>query len=469
MAGPRETGDTRLPLSPGQHLLDFLESIRPGGAAEAFNISLRLTIDGRLDLGRLLDAVAAAVGRHDALRVAVVRGRGMAEQVIGVDIEPEATVRRVSAGTSWAEPDIEALLAEHNNRPFDLTRPPLLRVLLLENASDRRWLLQVTVHHSVADAWSLEVLAGDIGRYYRAAAGLEPRPPAPQVNYARIVLDELAALESAEADAARAFWPEYLGSFEVLQSAGLGQAQPHGDPAITGRGDRSLRPSEIAAVRGLAGRLRATPFMVLAAAYGFILGRLGGSESYLLPTFTHGRRDPRFHESVAMLFNPFLIKFDWSPGMSFAELVATFKRNALPAYRFQWYPFIEVLEICPELSVSLIDPSSALFPVQMLNVPKTARAEGLFGPDCVVAEYALHRTSVGNVLPIDGMLTIKGAPQALAMTFNAAQRLWSGELSAAMCATVVDLCLEAARDPEVELGRLIDTVDRRFRSNIWSV
>ncbi|MGY2062385.1 condensation domain-containing protein, partial [Nocardia gipuzkoensis] len=199
-------------------------------------------------------------------------------------------------------------------------------------------------------------------------------------------------------------------------------AQSQGDPAITGRGDRGLRASETAAVRGLAGRLRATPFMVLAAAYGFVLGYLGDSREYLLPTFTHGRRDPRFHDSVAMLFNPFLIRFDWSPEMTYAELVAAFKRNALPAYRFQWYPFIEVLEICPDLSVSLIDPTSALFPVQMLNVPKTSMADGLFGPGCDVAEYALHRTTVGNVLPIDGMLTIKSGRDALAMTFNAAQR-----------------------------------------------
>ncbi|MFI6998385.1 condensation domain-containing protein [Nocardia sp. NPDC050175] len=459
-------GETGLPLTPGQHLLDFLESIRPGGAAEAFNISFRLTIDGPLDRNRLFDAITQCVERHEALRTAIVRGRGMAEQVIGSAVEPELTVTATSART-WDEPEIERVLVEYNNAPFDLAHPPLLRVLLLENAAAERRLLQVTVHHSVSDAWSLEVLKRDIGRFYRAAAGLEPKPAPPEVNYRQIVVDELAALETPEADAARAFWPEYVGSLEILQISGAVEAQDH--QAITSRGDRGLTPPEIAAVRALSGKLRVTPFMVIAAAYGLTLGHLGSCDAYLMPTFSHGRRDPRFHQSVAMLFNPFMLEFRWSPEMAFAELVASFKQSCLKAYQFQWYPFIEVLEVCPELSVAMIDPNSALFPVQMLNVPKTEVGAALFGPDCVAADYALHRTSVGNVLPIDGLLTIKATQEAMAMTFNAAQRLWNDELAAAMCATIIDLCLEAAQDPGIPLRQLTGTIDRRFDSNVWSL
>ncbi|PXX55589.1 condensation domain-containing protein [Nocardia tenerifensis] len=450
--------ETRLPLTPGQHMLDFLESIRPGGAAEAFNISFRLAVDGPLDRGRLFDAVVRGIERHEALRTGVVRGRGMAEQVIGSASEPEMTVLPV-APEAW---DVaEDTLVEHNNAPFDLAHPPLVRVLLLENAPDERRLLQVTVHHSVADAWSLEVLKHDVGRFYRAAAGLEPEPAPLDVHYRQIVRDELAALESPAAEEARAFWPEYIGSLEVLQIAGAEAGQ-----ALTSRSDRGLTSSESAAVQGLAGKLRATPFMVLAAAYGCLLGHLGGCEAYLMPTFSHGRRDPRYHQTVAMLFNPFLIGFRWTPRMAFAELVAAFKRSCLSAYRFQWYPFIEVLEVCPDLSVALIDPHSALFPVQMLNVPKASAGPTLFGPDCVATDYALHRTSTGNVLPIDGLLTIKGTREAMAMTFNAAQRLWNDELAAALCASVVQLCLDAACDPDLSLGKL---VDRRLPADLWSI
>ncbi|MFI9504669.1 condensation domain-containing protein [Nocardia sp. NPDC052566] len=461
--------EIRLPLTPGQHLLDFLESIRPGGAAAAFNISFRLTVDGPLDRNRLFDAIAASIERHDALRTALVRGRGMAEQVIGSGVAPETIVERAPPG-SWATEQlaIERMLVTHNNAPFDLTRPPLVRVLLLEDESDERRLLQVTVHHSVADAWSLEVLKNDIGQHYRAAAGSAPTPTPPEVRYEQIVLDELAALESPRADAARAFWPEYLGEVEILRMPGKYAAQWQ-DRAITSRGDRSVTATESAAVRALAGKLRATPFMLIAAAYGLLVGHLCGREAYLMPTFGHGRRDPRLHQAVAMLFNPFLITFRWSPRMSFAELVAAFKQSCLMAYPHQWYPFIEVLEICPELSVSLIEPESALFPVQMLNIPKAPSGSALFGPGCVTADYALHRTSVGNVLPIDGMLTVKGTQEGMAMTFNAAQRLWNDELASAICAAVVDICLAAARNPGVELRRLTETIDGRFDSTLWSV
>ncbi|WP_167462921.1 condensation domain-containing protein [Nocardia brasiliensis] len=458
-------GGTRLPLTPGQHLLDFLESIRPGGAAAAFNIAFRLTVDGPLDRRRLFDALTRTVERHEALRTALVRGRGMSEQVICADAVPEITVLALP----MAAAEVAALLVEHNNTPFDLARAPLLRALLLEDPPRDRRLLQVTVHHSVADAWSLEVLKRDIGRYYRAADGSAPDPAPPPVGYRQLVLDELAALESQEAAAARGFWPEYLGALEVLQISAKNAEVASDQPAVTSRGDRALTTAQTARLRTMAARLRATPFMVLAAAYGFVLGHLCGCAAYLMPTFGHGRRDPRLRESVAMLFNPFVIRFSWSPEQTFADLVASFKRNSLSAYRFQWYPFIEVLELCQDLSVSLVDPGSALFPVQMLNVPKTPTGTALFGPDCVAAEYAVRHTAVGNVLPIDGLLTVKGSDAAMSMTFNAAQRLWNDRLAASMCASVLGVCLAAAQDSEVTLRHLTRIVDGHFGGNGWSI
>ncbi|EGH34954.1 peptide synthase, partial [Pseudomonas syringae pv. japonica str. M301072] len=52
--------------------------------------------------------------------------------------------------------------------PFDLQHGPLLRVTLLQLDEEEHQLL-VTLHHIIADGWSLNVLIDEFSRLYASA------------------------------------------------------------------------------------------------------------------------------------------------------------------------------------------------------------------------------------------------------------------------------------------------------------
>ncbi len=94
------------------------------------------------------------------------------------------------------EPTVELVLGEHDvsglpepererewhqvvqaqgRQPFDLARAPLLRATMVHwSAHEHRLLL--TIHHIIADEWSMELLQREIRQLYEALAHGRPSP-----------------------------------------------------------------------------------------------------------------------------------------------------------------------------------------------------------------------------------------------------------------------------------------------------
>ena len=74
------------------------------------------------------------------------------------------------------EPALQQLATDENRRPFDLSRGPLIRTLLVRLKEEEHALL-LTLHHIVSDGWSIGVLCREMPALYEAFA--DRRTPAP--------------------------------------------------------------------------------------------------------------------------------------------------------------------------------------------------------------------------------------------------------------------------------------------------
>src|SRR5206468_11906410 len=83
---------------------------------------------------------------------------------------------------------LRRLMAEEARLPFDLARGHLFRARLLRLADEDHVLL-ATLHHIVADGWSLGVLVRELGALYTAFSRNEPSPlphlPAQYADFAQ--------------------------------------------------------------------------------------------------------------------------------------------------------------------------------------------------------------------------------------------------------------------------------------------
>src|SRR5215210_8742712 len=106
------------------------------------------------------------INRRDGGRGA--GGRGAARR--GGDLGGLAAGRR--------EAELCRRLAEEASRPFDLTRGPLFRTVLLRLGTEEHVLL-LDLHHAVADGWSLTILRRELAVSYSARLAWPAGEPSP--------------------------------------------------------------------------------------------------------------------------------------------------------------------------------------------------------------------------------------------------------------------------------------------------
>ncbi|WP_010498103.1 condensation domain-containing protein, partial [Paenibacillus elgii] len=144
------------PVSSAQKRLYILQQLE--GAEQTYNMPERLVLEGALDHGRLEEAFRQLIARHETLRT-------------GFELVNGEPVQRVYKEVNFAVEHYRTSEAEAGEvvrgfvRTFDLAKPPLLRVGLVELAEDLHILL-LDMHHIVSDGVSTDVLTEEFGRMY---------------------------------------------------------------------------------------------------------------------------------------------------------------------------------------------------------------------------------------------------------------------------------------------------------------
>ena len=173
----RNSGDGPVPLAHAQRYFWLLHRLAPQTAAATVAFAVRLEGDLRLDA--LRRAVHDVVRRHEALRMSFAEVDGEPYQTV---LPFEQVADEVFA-TDLVDGDVRAWLAAETGRPFDLAAGRVFRVRV-SRRGPREHVLLCTVHHIVADGWSLDLLVEEVLRRYAAVvAGTPDALPDPALRY----------------------------------------------------------------------------------------------------------------------------------------------------------------------------------------------------------------------------------------------------------------------------------------------
>ncbi|HVW20928.1 MAG TPA: amino acid adenylation domain-containing protein [Opitutaceae bacterium] len=339
---PRPDRSAPAPLSFAQQRLWFLERFEPGGAA--YNVPGALRLAGPAEAAALRRALGRLARRHEVL------GSVLRET-------PEGPVQSAGdgAGPGWAEEDLEALapaareaallglLAEEAARPFDLERGPLLRARLIRLERDEH-VLALTMHHAVADQWSLGLIAAELAALYGEEAGRGPAGLAPlPVQYADFAAWQRAWREGPECRAQVAWWRERLRGLEPLE---LPTDHPRpGRPAPEGAIHRFRLPAEArAGLEAVAQREGATLFMALLAVFLAELHRWTGRRDLAVGTPVSGRSRPETAPLIGFFTNTLVLRAAYAGEPGFRAWLRTVRSACVEAYARQDAPFELLVE-----------------------------------------------------------------------------------------------------------------------------
>lgn len=183
-----------------QFRLYFLWQLAPDSGV--YNISTGVSLLGELDMEALQYAVDQLILRHPSLRTTFHQLED--GQVVTRILEAQAISigkKYFSCGSDLGrEEKLKQFFAAESSAPFDLENGPLLRVKLMWVANQEH-ALSITMHHIVADDWSMKILVEEFMRLYSSRIqGLEHSLSSLPLQYGDYAIWQKSLLEAGEGD-----------------------------------------------------------------------------------------------------------------------------------------------------------------------------------------------------------------------------------------------------------------------------
>ncbi|WP_062209689.1 non-ribosomal peptide synthetase [Streptomyces sp. NBRC 109706] len=310
-----------LPLTPLQEGLLF-HALYDEQGPDLYTTQLSIDLRGTLDTATLRTAAEAVLRRHANLRVGFRHEKLVKplQIVLGTVRLPWQETDLTELDESAAHAEAARIADEERNHRFDLSRPPLLRFVVLRLAPDLHRVI-LTNHHILLDGWSIPLLMRELFTLYASGGDLSVLPPVtPYRNY-------LAWLAKRDKPAAEAAWREALDGLDGPTL--LGPADP--GPA-TGTPDRvhaDLSEETTAALSQLARSHGLTANTLVQGAWAVLLGRLTGRTDVTFGATVSGRPpEIRGVENMVGLFlNTLPVRVGLRPAESLIGLVTRLREE----------------------------------------------------------------------------------------------------------------------------------------------
>ncbi len=365
--------DRPLPVSFGQERLWIVDEVT---GTRPYHVPLAMRVDGPLDPLALTNALRALTARHEVLRTAIEMFDDRLVQriasppcldVLWIDVSGPSGLSAQSSEQAGA---IARLRARFARASFTLNRPPLWRVAILRFAPDRH-LICCTLHHIIADGWSIGILLRDVVALYEAAStGESPRVPPLPVQYADYAAWQRRTLTGDRLALHLDYWRTQLADAPPLA---LPTDRPR--PAIaSGRGALVTRAWPAA----LSGRVQrdarqhgATTFIVLLAAWQALLARYAGARDIAVGVPVAQRPRPELEGLIGFFLNTLVMRTTIARRASWRTLVAQVRAQALAAYAHQLVPFEQVIgHLQPERDLARAPLFQVMFVLQNYPSPR---------------------------------------------------------------------------------------------------
>jgi amino acid adenylation domain-containing protein len=340
---PQSRETNKFPLSFAQQRLWFLDQLEPNSAV--YNIPDMQQFSGPLNLAALERSMSELIRRHESLRTTFQSIDGEPVQVIA-----EAQPRKIEVidlshlPQGEREAEAQRMARDEGEVPFDLSRGPLFRFRLVK-LEEEEHLLLLTMHHIIADGWSLGVLGRELSALYQAFS-MDQSSPLEEltIQYADFAVWQRQWLQGETLEKQLAYWREKLGGELPVLDLLTDRPRP---PVQTYRGsaeERILSAEVTERLKQVSTENGATLFMTLLAAFNVVLWRYTRQQDILIGSPIANRNRTEIEGIIGFFVNTLVLRSTVNPEMSFREFLAQVRETTLGAYGHQDVPFERLVE-----------------------------------------------------------------------------------------------------------------------------
>lgn len=311
-------------------------------ASKAYNIPGSFLLEGDLDTAALNRAFLGLVRRHESLRTTFAVVDGEIKQKIGsgdgIEIE-SLELDHKGDGTEVPSDVVREAALREADQIFDLERGPLVRAKLARVGYNTHLFL-LTLHHIIADGWSLRLLGRELIQLYEAALeGRENTLEDLRIQYRDYAEWENRRLVGERFEYDAKYWGEKLSGELVPVKLGS-DFEGAGNESFKGEVcSFELDEKLTEELRAFGRQNNASLYMVLLTAVYALLHRYTGQEDLIVACPTSGRSRRELETIVGMFLNNLLLRTEVKGIDSLIELMGKVRTTTLEAFEHQDYPF----------------------------------------------------------------------------------------------------------------------------------
>jgi amino acid adenylation domain-containing protein len=381
------------PLSPAQRRLYVLHRLNPAGLA--YNMPIIMDIDGKLDRGRMEKALRELLQRHESLRTAFIQKEGEPVQIVS----DRAEIKEI------------ALEELHDDfiRPFDLTRPPLLRVGI-RHESEEKYTLIIDQHHIISDGASVEIEVREFMALYNGES-LEPL----RLRYKDYALWLERMGRTGIMARQERYWLEHFSGELPEQELPLDAPRPQQQTFDGKTVSFRLTPQETRGLQTLGIENHLSQYMILQSAVSILAAKMTGREDIVLGTPTYGRNHDGIQDIVGMFVNTLAIRNYPEGGKTALQFMQEVKEQTIEAFQNQDYPFEELVD---RLGIQRRGGRNPLFDVMVVfqNYERTTRR--------IPGLNVTYRANTKKIAKFDLTVTAVETPDSMSISLEYSTRLF---------------------------------------------
>ncbi|MEM9804742.1 MAG: amino acid adenylation domain-containing protein, partial [Cyanobacteria bacterium P01_D01_bin.56] len=202
-------------------------------------------------------------------------------------------------------------------------------------------ILLFSLHHIVADGWSMGILLKELTRFYRAfQTDTTADVPPLNISYG----DYAAWQQSLDLGHQLTYWQQQLENATPLLGLPTDYPRPAESSAAGGTYEFRLSQQQTESLHSFSQQQGVTLFMTLLAAFKALLYRYSGITDLLIGTPIANRRQAQTENLIGLFVNTLVLRTDLSGNPRFSELLAQVRSTALDAYKHQDLPVEQLLE-----------------------------------------------------------------------------------------------------------------------------
>jgi amino acid adenylation domain-containing protein len=374
-------------LSSAQQRLYILHRIDPAGMG--YNLTEVFALEGEINKERLETIFRQLIERHESFGASFEMANSGPVQRIHQAVKFEIEY--------YDNSQPKAAIISSFIRPFDLTRPPLMRVGMIEQ-EEKKYIMIVDAHHIIHDGSSQAIIFREFMALYKGEA-----LPKLTIQYKEYAEWQNQYKKNDKLRKQAGYW---IKEFEAAAPV-LNLPFDYPRPALQSYDGHTigfeLSTEETNRLKALALAQEATLFMIILSIYYVLLSKLSGQADIVVGTPTAGRKHPDLHHIIGMFLNTLPLRNHTSGYKTFSSFLQEIKERTLGAFENQDYPFEDLVE---KVVVNRDLARNPLFDVMFIlhNEFSPARASAAKSVDLSLKSYDFEKSTSQFDLTLIGFL-----------------------------------------------------------------